>query len=422
MGSIAFILLDIIFQLAIMIGAVCHFPFGRVPCSCVTTQKYGEQSFGQLAPACDAYVNKLVATPLDAATIPNTAPGAIAIDIASRNTFSGHRALVTSGGDISQALAPAPGQPSPPPSPAQAFKPSRAQPSPPPSPPEEGRSAPASARVVGDEDAAEVEEEKWRLFGAAWDAIIRELRAADLLSNRESELLSFGVVDEATADVPLKVRAEELAKELGGRPANAEAQRRLRTFIDTLGCKMPSPPPLVEMRSLSVLTPMYSETILFSYGELNALGSDKRQLIVVLAELMSDEWSNFCERVGGFALYLAKEPYRAAEIAHPDSPHGQDVRWWASMRGQTLSRTVRGMMVYRDALLFQARHAHHHPPSSSLSLTLHPHPSLSPSTCCPPLLPSPAALFCCPHPAALPCCPALIMLLSTPCSSLTGPS
>ncbi|PKU65172.1 Putative callose synthase 8 [Dendrobium catenatum] len=33
--------------------------------------------------------------------------------------------------------------------------------------------------------------------------------------------------------------------------------------------------------------------------------------------------------------------------------HMDDVRRWASYRGQTLSRTVRGMMYYRDALVLQ---------------------------------------------------------------------
>ena len=32
----------------------------------------------------------------------------------------------------------------------------------------------------------------------------------------------------------------------------------------------------------------------------------------------------------------------------------EDLRNWASFRGQTLSRTVRGMMYYREALKLQA--------------------------------------------------------------------
>ncbi|KAM7498543.1 hypothetical protein LguiA_022957 [Lonicera macranthoides] len=55
-----------------------------------------------------------------------------------------------------------------------------------------------------------------------------------------------------------------------------------------------------------------------------------------------DEWKNFLERMGNENVDELNEEVE------------EDLRDWASFRGQTLSRTVRGMMYYRQAIKLQA--------------------------------------------------------------------
>ena len=64
----------------------------------------------------------------------------------------------------------------------------------------------------------------------------------------------------------------------------------------------------------------------------------------LLISLFPDEWENFCERIG--VLTMAEQLPRAGEAA---------LQRWASDRAQVLSRTVRGIMRYADALRVLAR-------------------------------------------------------------------
>ncbi|KAG0457506.1 hypothetical protein HPP92_022663 [Vanilla planifolia] len=60
----------------------------------------------------------------------------------------------------------------------------------------------------------------------------------------------------------------------------------------------------------------------------------------------SDEWRNFLSRIG--------RPENAADSELFSNQNDLlELRFWASYRGQTLARTVRGMMYYRKALMLQ---------------------------------------------------------------------
>ena len=61
------------------------------------------------------------------------------------------------------------------------------------------------------------------------------------------------------------------------KPTSSEARRRLKSFAGSLALPMPAPPPVACMRSVSFLTPVYAETVIFSLGELCAAGPDGRQ-------------------------------------------------------------------------------------------------------------------------------------------------
>ncbi len=118
--------------------------------------------------------------------------------------------------------------------------------------------------------------------------------------------------------------------------------------------------------------------VLLSTEELAELGSDGRPLLKVLQELYKDEWEHFVERCEVQPRWPPPPP-PASESASADStfgqmmararsnsspnaaafeqmlsvlnellagPHAEQIRWWASVRAQTLARTVRGVMQY----------------------------------------------------------------------------
>ncbi|XP_062216922.1 callose synthase 3-like isoform X3 [Phragmites australis] len=92
----------------------------------------------------------------------------------------------------------------------------------------------------------------------------------------------------------------------------------------------------------SALTPYLNEPVLFSIKELEEENEDGVSMLFYLQKIYPDEWKNFQERVGW------EEELKESEDLT------EELRLWASYRGQTLSRTVRGMMYYRKALVLEA--------------------------------------------------------------------
>ncbi|KAL8139202.1 hypothetical protein V2J09_005203 [Rumex salicifolius] len=124
-------------------------------------------------------------------------------------------------------------------------------------------------------------------------------------------------------------------------PTNLEARRRITFFANSLFMKMPAAPKVRNMMSFSVLTPYYNEDVLFSVNHLERPNEDGISILFYLQKIFPDEWTNFVERVGFNDQPLNEELE-------------EEICLWASYRGQTLTRTVRGMMYYRKALELQA--------------------------------------------------------------------
>ncbi|KAK4275573.1 hypothetical protein QN277_018631 [Acacia crassicarpa] len=124
-------------------------------------------------------------------------------------------------------------------------------------------------------------------------------------------------------------------------PQNLDARRRITFFANSLFMNMPKAPKVQDMLSFSVLTPYYKEDVLYSDEELNKENEDGISILFYLKKIYPDEWTNFHER-----LEDLKHDY-------PKLDEGELTRRWASCRGQTLYRTVRGMMYYRQALNLQ---------------------------------------------------------------------
>ncbi|WJX21764.1 Callose synthase 9 [Trifolium repens] len=129
-------------------------------------------------------------------------------------------------------------------------------------------------------------------------------------------------------------------------PRNLEARRRLEYFTNSLFMKMPRAKPVRQMLSFSVFTPYCSEIVLYSMDELLKKNEDGISILFYLQKIFPDEWKNFLVRIG--------RDENASDFDLFNSPGDiLELRFWASYRGQTLARTVRGMMYYRKALMLQ---------------------------------------------------------------------
>ncbi|CAL9757214.1 unnamed protein product [Musa acuminata subsp. burmannicoides] len=124
-------------------------------------------------------------------------------------------------------------------------------------------------------------------------------------------------------------------------PINLDARRRITFFANSLFMKLPDAPKVRNMFSFSVLTPFYKEEVLYSEEELRKENEDGISIVFYLQKIYPDEWRNFYERI--------RSDPNDEELKN----HMDDLRHWVSYRGQTLSRTVRGMMYYRQALKLQ---------------------------------------------------------------------
>ncbi|WOK92140.1 callose synthase 5-like [Canna indica] len=127
-------------------------------------------------------------------------------------------------------------------------------------------------------------------------------------------------------------------------PTNLEARRRIAFFTNSLFMDMPRAPKVRKMMSFSVMTPYYSEETVYSKNDLDLENEDGVSIIFYLQKIYPDEWNNFMERINC---------KRESEV-WSNEENVLQLRHWASLRGQTLCRTVRGMMYYRRALKLQA--------------------------------------------------------------------
>ncbi|KAH6791371.1 glucan synthase-like 1 [Perilla frutescens var. frutescens] len=124
-------------------------------------------------------------------------------------------------------------------------------------------------------------------------------------------------------------------------PRNLEARRRIVLFSNSLFMNMPRAPQVEKMMAFSVLIPYYDEEVLYGKENLRSLNEDGISTLFYLQKIYEDEWENFMERMRREGLRDDCEIWTTKT---------RDLRLWASYRGQTLSRTVRGMMYYCRAL------------------------------------------------------------------------
>lgn len=121
-------------------------------------------------------------------------------------------------------------------------------------------------------------------------------------------------------------------------PGNLEARRRIAFFSNSLFMNMPRAPNVEKMMAFSILTPYYDEDVSYKSDWLRRENEDGISTLFYLQKIYEDEWKNFVERM------------RREGVEDDSDIWKRELRLWASYRGQTLSRTVRGMMYHYRAL------------------------------------------------------------------------
>lgn len=158
------------------------------------------------------------------------------------------------------------------------------------------------------------------------DELARDMRAPSVLSK---------------ANGLLKLRQTQVD------PASSEANRRLNFFINSLFMDMPNVPSTRWSKDYTCITPYYSEDVLLTRGDLEAKNSDGVSTILYLQTLYKKDWVNFLERRG-----------LSDDSSIWSNKHLQETRMWASLRAQTLFRTIDGMMHTEAAIRLLAELEH----------------------------------------------------------------
>jgi len=123
-------------------------------------------------------------------------------------------------------------------------------------------------------------------------------------------------------------------------PKSMEARRRLTFFVNSLFMDMPDAPSIHDMFSWNVMTPYYSEDVTYTKADLEKRTDELGvSTLLYLQTLFRSDWNNFLERNG---INEEEKVWSDKFI--------EETRVWASIRAQTLSRTVSGMMYYEKAL------------------------------------------------------------------------
>ncbi|CAM9314305.1 unnamed protein product, partial [Discosporangium mesarthrocarpum] len=139
-----------------------------------------------------------------------------------------------------------------------------------------------------------------------------------------------------------------------GHVGSWEGQRRIAFFVNSMYMKQPEVGRVESMPAFSTLTPYYSEEVILSLQTLCTLTPDGVTTLEYLQTLFPQQWTALEERIKRTVPEVDFSDYArtsdASVLASMDSRAQLELQLWASYRAQTLSRTVRGMMYYDQAI------------------------------------------------------------------------
>ncbi|ODV98397.1 hypothetical protein PACTADRAFT_36871 [Pachysolen tannophilus NRRL Y-2460] len=211
------------------------------------------------------------------------------------------------------------------------------------------------------------------LVSQVWNSIIISMYREHLLSvDVVQRLIYQQTIETDTGEGVLKepnffVSQEDQFMKSSIFESQTEAQRRITFFAQSLSTPMPEATSTKSMPTFSVLIPHYSEKITLSLKEI-IREEDKYShvtLLEYLKQLHPSEWENFVQDTKA----LSHEIGDSATISEEDSVLKFDdlayycvgfkssspeyilrTRIWASLRSQTLYRTISGFMNYSRAI------------------------------------------------------------------------
>ncbi|KAI8374465.1 1,3-beta-glucan synthase component-domain-containing protein [Radiomyces spectabilis] len=210
-----------------------------------------------------------------------------------------------------------------------------------------------------------------------WNAIVISMYREHLLSINNLQYLLYqahitsdseGVSSRELRSPPLFDPSSETKKE-DCFPPYCEAERRLSFFAQSLATDIPMPTSVERMPTFTVFTPHYAEKLLLSLREIirEEDYTTRVTLLEYLKRLHPAEWNNFVKDT----KFIAEEDKLASRPDEKDdlpfycigfkssAPEYQlRTRVWASLRAQTLYRTVSGFMNYARALKILYRIEH----------------------------------------------------------------
>lgn len=211
------------------------------------------------------------------------------------------------------------------------------------------------------------------LVSQIWNSIVISMYREHLLSLEHIHKLLYRQIASETADgsailkePPFFVSYEDQSMKSALLYKQSEALRRITFFAQSLSTPMPEIGSINSMPCFTVLIPHYSEKILLSLKEI--IREDDQfshvTLLEYLKQLHPTEWSCFVKDTRLLAEEYDSEddevkeedkerndiPYNTVGFKIPSPEYILRTRTWASLRTQTLYRTISGFMNYSRAI------------------------------------------------------------------------
>ncbi|KAI9323289.1 1,3-beta-glucan synthase [Dichotomocladium elegans] len=224
-----------------------------------------------------------------------------------------------------------------------------------------------------------------------WNAIVIAMYREHLLSSNHLQSLLYHwrstITDKAGGEIraPPFFDPENKTKKEDYFPVHSEAERRLSFFAQSLSTEFPLPCSVQQMPTFTVFTPHYSEKMILTLREIIREEDETTRvtLLEYLKRLHPTEWDNFVKDtkflveeednpVQDQLFYPSSEkivqdeaiddkddlPFYCIGFKSSKPEYTMRTRIWASLRAQTLYRTVSGFMNYARALKILYRIEH----------------------------------------------------------------
>ncbi|KAI0023921.1 family 48 glycosyltransferase [Xylariomycetidae sp. FL0641] len=214
------------------------------------------------------------------------------------------------------------------------------------------------------------------LISQVWNAIVISMYREHLLAiDHVQKLLYHQVPSEQEGKRTLRaptffVSQEDHSFKTEFFPSNSEAERRIGFFAQSLSTPIPEPLPVDNMPTFTVMIPHYSEKILLSLREIIREDEPYSRVTMLeyLKQLHPHEWDCFVKDTKILADETSqfngeeKDEKETAKNKIDDLPfycigfkssapeYTLRTRIWASLRSQTLYRTISGFMNYSRAI------------------------------------------------------------------------